>query len=250
MAGPTIVCVDDPGCRRLIDGAGDAEIVTYGTAVDADWVISGYEPARAGASFALRGPDGDLGTLRLATPGLHNVRNATAAIAAAVAIGAPATAAAAALERFGGVARRFQFRGVADGVTYVDDYAHLPSEVDAALEAAAGGEWGRIVCVFQPHRYSRTADLWRDFAGCFRRADLVVLTDVYSAGESPLPGVTGKLVADAVLDADPRRDVAYLPHREDLRLYLAARLREGDLCLTLGAGDLTTLPDDLLGSHP
>lgn len=247
--GPVMVCVDDPGCRRLLEAVPDARIISYGTAEDADWVISQYVPARAGASFVLHGPDIEPAALRLATPGIHNVRNATAAIAAAVAIGAPVDAAISALERFGGVARRFQFRGVADGVTYVDDYAHLPSEVEAALEAAAGGDWERIVCVFQPHRYSRTADLWQDFAGCFRRSDLVVLTDVYPSGEAPLPGVTGKLVADAVLDADPRCDVAYLPHREDLRLYLAARLRAGDLCLTLGAGDLTTLPDELLGAR-
>lgn len=247
--GPVVVCLDDPGCRRLVEAAPDTRFVGYGTSEEADWVISDYEPARAGASFSLRGPDGNRVSLRLATPGIHNVRNAAAAIAAAVAIGAPVESAIAALERFGGVARRFQFRGVADGVTYVDDYAHLPSEVEAALEAAAGGDWERIVCVFQPHRYSRTADLWQDFATSFHRADLVVLTDVYASGEPPRPGVTGKLVADAVLDADPRRDVAYLPHREDLRLYLEARLRSGDLCLTLGAGDLTTLPDELLGAH-
>jgi UDP-N-acetylmuramate--alanine ligase len=250
VTGPVVMCLDDLGCRRLIESMPDAEVISYGTAQGADWLISGYEPARAGASFDLRGPGLEQTTLRLATPGIHNVRNATAAIAAAVAIGAPVSAAIAALERFGGVARRFQFRGVAQGVTYVDDYAHLPSEVDAALEAAAGGDWDRIVCVFQPHRYSRTADLWQDFAASFHRADLVVFTDVYAAGEAAIPGVTGKLVADAVLDADPRSDVAYLPHREDLRLYLRARLRPGDLCITLGAGDLTTLPDELLGVHP
>ena len=161
-------------------------------------------------------------------------------------IGADATDAARALGRFGGVARRFEFRGVVDGVTFVDDYAHLPTEVEAAIQAAADGGWDRIVCVFQPHRYSRTAALWRDFATCFDGADTTVVTDIYPSGETPRPGVTGKLVVDAVLDANPWASVAWMPRLDDVASWLVDRLRPGDLCLTLGAGDLTGLPDQVI----
>ena len=110
---------------------------------------------------------------------------------------------------------------------------------------AAGG-WGRVVAVFQPHRYSRTQDLHLEFGDSFVDADVVVLTDVYAAGELPRPGVTGKLLVNAVLDAHPRSRVVWLPRREDLVPFLAHELRAGDLCLTVGAGDITSLPDELL----
>ena len=132
-------------------------------------------------------------------------------------------------------------------MTFVDDYDHLPTEVEAALAAAVDGGWRRIVCVFQPHRYSRTATLWPTFADAFEGADVLVVTDVYPAGEAPRPGVTGKLIVDAVLDAHPWRRVACMPRRGELVRYLRSELRRGDLCLTLGAGDLTSVPDDATG---
>jgi UDP-N-acetylmuramate--alanine ligase len=132
------------------------------------------------------------------------------------------------------------------GVTFVDDYAHLPTEVRAALAAAVDGGWRRIVCAFQPHRYSRTEALWPDFADAFGAADVLAVTDVYPSGEAPRPGVSGKLVVNAVLDAHPHRPLAYLPRRPDVVAWLLAELRPGDLCLTLGAGDLTTVPTEVL----
>jgi UDP-N-acetylmuramate--alanine ligase len=165
-------------------------------------------------------------------------------------LGAPFAAVADGLARFPGVARRFERRGEAAGVTYVDDYGHLPAEVATVLAAARTGGWRRVVCVFQPHRFSRTAALWRDFATAFDDADVLVVTDVYPAGEQPRPGVTGKLVVDAVLEARPSKPVAWLPGRRELVAFLRRRLRPGDLCITVGAGDLTTLPDELLASPP
>jgi UDP-N-acetylmuramate--alanine ligase len=146
-----------------------------------------------------------------------------------------------ALGRFAGVARRFERRGEAGGVTVVDSYDHLPTEVRAAIDAGSSGPWARVVVVFQPHRYSRTEALWRDFADAFTAADLVAITDVYPAGEAPRPGVSGKLLVDAVLDAHPWAQVAWLPTLDDVLAWLRAALRPGDLCLTLGAGDLTSL---------
>jgi UDP-N-acetylmuramate--alanine ligase len=120
--------------------------------------------------------------------------------------------------------------------------------VAAALAAARGGGWRRVVCCFQPHRYSRTEAHWPTFADAFVDADLLAVTDVYAAGEPPRPGVTGKLIVDAVLDAHPWSHVAWLPTLDDVVAYLATGLRAGDLCITLGAGDLTTVPDRLLAA--
>ena len=178
-----------------------------------------------------------------AAPGIHNARNGTAALALAHELGVPLDAAAAALGQFRGVSRRFEVRGEAAGVVLVDSYDHLPAEVAAVLAAARAGGWRRVVCCFQPHRFSRTEALWRTFADAFADADVLAVTDIYAAGEPPRPGVTGKLIVDAVLDAHPWRSVAWLPTLDDVTAYLGATLRPGDLCLTLGAGDLTTVPD-------
>ncbi|HVM01500.1 MAG TPA: UDP-N-acetylmuramate--L-alanine ligase [Acidimicrobiales bacterium] len=245
--GLRVVCADDPVAARL---AAEAGAVTYGTAEGAAYRMTGVRTGRSGASFSVEHAGEALGTVELPVPGLHNARNACAALVAGLALGAPFPAAAAALGRFGGVARRFQFRGERDGVTFVDDYAHLPGEVRAVLAAARAGGWRRVVCAFQPHRYSRTAAVAADFAGAFADADVVVVTDVYAEGEAPRPGVTGRLVVDAVLDADPATRLAYLPHRQDVAPYLRRALRPGDLCLSLGAGDITLLAAELLRPGP
>ena len=178
-------------------------------------------------------------------PGIHNFLNATAAFATAVEMGADPDLVTTALARFAGVARRFEFRGEHQGVVYVDDYAHLPTEVSAVLAAARTGDWERIVAVFQPHRYSRTAELWREFGDSFVDADHIVLTGIYSAGESPRPGITGDLLVRAILDDHPKSSVTYLPGREQVADYLDSILRPGDLCLTMGAGDLTSVADEV-----
>ncbi len=242
-SGLAVVCADDPVAADL---GSRREAISYGTAEAARYRLVRLEMRGTESSFVVEREGEELGRIELPIPGVHNVRNAGAAVATAVELGCPFDAAQRALHRFAGVARRFQFRGVARDVTFVDDYAHLPSEVDAALAAAAAGDWERIVCVFQPHRYSRTASLWQGFAGSFGEADVLAVTDVYPAGEMPRPGVTGKLVAQAVLDASPWRRLAYLPRRGELTSWLREELRPGDLCLTLGAGDLTSLPDELM----
>jgi UDP-N-acetylmuramate--alanine ligase len=221
---------------------------SVGTAPGATFVMRDVELARSSVSFTLHGPDGELGPVTLGVPGLHNARNAALALVAALQVGAPFAAAQSALARFAGVSRRFEFRGEANGVTFVDDYAHLPFAVEAALATARTGGWSRVVAVFQPHRYTRTAELSQQFGAAFTDADALVVTDVYSAGEAPVPGVSGRLVADAVRARDPRLPVTYAPSWEELRRVVASMLRPGDLCLTLGAGDLTALPDELLDS--
>jgi UDP-N-acetylmuramate--alanine ligase len=208
--------------------------------------MSAIELGRSHCRFDLSHDGRRVAVVELPVPGIYNAKNACGALVMAILLGAEPQAAVRAMARYGGVARRFQFRGESGGITFVDDYAHLPSEVQVALAAARDGGWRRIVCAFQPHRYSRTAALWRSFADAFTDADLLVLTDIYSAGETPRPGVTGELVLRAVLDAHPATRVAYLPKRSDVGPYLRRVLAPGDLCLTLGAGDLTSLPDELL----
>jgi UDP-N-acetylmuramate--alanine ligase len=247
--GPTVVCVDDEHAAAL--AARHPGVVTYGFG-DAQYRITDFRAHGVGSSFALcrGGATGEtVAELALPIPGRHNAANAAAAAALAAELGVDAGAARAALASFGGVARRFQFRGARDGITFVDDYAHLPTEVRAAISAARDGAWTRVLVVFQPHRYSRTESLWPDFATAFDGADHVVVTDVYPAGESPRVGVTGRLVVDAVQRARPDLPVQYAPTRATLRDLPQRLASAGDLVLTLGAGDLTTMPDEWLRSE-
>lgn len=242
-ASSCVMCADDPGAGELARRLG---ALTYGTDPAADYRLVDLVKGRASVSFWLQHRGDRLVGVELPTPGLHNARNAAAAVVAALRIGAPTDAAGRALSRFGGVARRYEFRGEAAGVCFVDDYAHLPAEVEAALAAAGDGDWERIVAVFQPHRYSRMSALARDFAHAFSGADEVFITDVYPAGEVPRPGVTGRLVVDAVRDAYPETRITYVARIGDVVDRLSEQLRAGDLCLTLGAGDLTSVPDAVL----
>ncbi len=238
-----LVCADDPGAAAA--GARHGA-VTYGTSADADMRMVEVVGGRSSVRFGLLDHGRPVGEVEVPLPGLHNARNAAGAVSAALLAGAPFGSVAAAVAGSAGVGRRFQLRGERAGVTFVDDYAHLPGEVAAALSAAGDGQWERIVCVFQPHRYSRTAALWRDFRAAFDGADVLLVTDVHPAGEPPRPGVSGQLIVDAVVGHRPDAPVTYVPLRTELVARLRLLLRPGDLCLTLGAGDLTTLADDLL----
>lgn len=244
VEGFRLVCIDDPWGRRF--AAGHPDVLGYGLSAEADFQLSDLATTRTAAAFTLRRRGADGVRVRLPVPGAHNALNAIAAIACAEHLGVPAAQSAEILAHYGGVSRRYEFRGEAGGVTFVDDYAHLPGEVSAILATARSGGWRRIVCVYQPHRYTRTAALWREFGPAFTDADLVALTEVYAAGEPPRPGVNGKLLVDALLETEPHKRVGWFPHRRDLVRYLVGELRPGDLCLTVGAGDLTTLPAELI----
>jgi UDP-N-acetylmuramate--alanine ligase len=238
-----VVGADDAVAARLGQARG-ADLV--GTAAGSTFRIEDLEIG-TGVSFALRAQGELLGRVALPVSGANIARNAAVAVAASLRVGAPFDAGQRALARFAGVARRFESRGEANGVRFVDDYAHLPTEVAAVIEAARATTAGRVVVVFQPHRYSRIAALGDQFADAFSGADVVVVTDVFAAGESPRPGVTGRVVADAVRRAHGDLDVTYVAGRAELRAHVAGLLEPGDLCLTLGAGDLTSLPDELQG---
>ncbi|MEN9594501.1 MAG: hypothetical protein RLY23_984 [Actinomycetota bacterium] len=240
--GPVIFCADDPVTLRLAQVHRNA--VTYGWAEGADYRVTNYRSGKSGSEFTLEIEGVVAGELALPLLGSHNAQNATAAAALTMSLGVSFEDVRSALAGFGGVSRRFQFRGERDGVTFVDDYAHLPSEIKATLRAAKEGGWGRIIAVFQPYRYLRTMLMWRDFADAFEGVDHLVLTDVCGASEEPIPGVTGRLVLQAVLDAHPEMPVSYFPHRSELVSNVLKYAGPGDLVLTLGAGDLTTVPDE------
>ncbi|MFL5767538.1 MAG: UDP-N-acetylmuramate--L-alanine ligase [Actinomycetota bacterium] len=235
---------DDPGTRLALEASTAGDVVTFGSGPSNDARVE--VPSDPGEPGRLHLPEGGSVELRVAIPGEHNLRNASAALLAAGFAGVPPDAAADALASFTGVRRRFEFRGEGRGATFVDDYAHLPSEIAATLRAARSRASGRVVAVFQPHRYTRTQALWRPLGESLENADLVVVTDVYDAGEQPIPGVSGKLLVDALAEVHPSRRMAFLPRRGDVVRYLEREVRDGDLVLTLGAGDITMVADEVL----
>ncbi|MEA2446457.1 MAG: UDP-N-acetylmuramate--alanine ligase [Actinomycetota bacterium] len=238
-AGASVLPVSE---ERLVSQA-RSRVITFGPGGDVDF--DNAEVSTDGTRFDLS-VGGDVRRVMLRVPGEHNVANALAAAAAGLAAGVDVDAIATGLESYRGVERRFQVRGTAAGVTVIDDYAHHPTEVRSTLAAAKSGGWTRVLAVFQPHRYSRTAHFSEAFGAAFAEADVIVITDVYGAGEEPVPGVTGKLVVDAICTNLPGRAVAYLPHRDDLIGYLTRTARPGDALLTLGAGDVTSVGEELL----
>lgn len=244
--GLRVLGIDDTASRHLATRVSD--VVTYGEHHGADYQLVHYQGHRAGCRFEVHHSGSAIGAIELPLAGRHNARNALGAATVSLELGIPFDVVGDALGTFGGVARRFQFRGERSGVSLIDDYAHLPSEVTAAIDAAAEGGWNRVIAVFQPHRYSRTAELWRDFADSFTRADLVILTEIYAAGEAARPGVSGRLLVRAVLDEHPSLPVVYLPRRSDLVTHVPRLAKTGDVVLYLGAGDLTSLPDEWPGN--
>ena len=240
----TAVMADDPGAARVGERVGALRVGTHGV-VDA--LISEVETGRSSSSFTLGLPSTATVRLRVGAPGLHNVRNAAMAAVTASLAGISASAIVDGLARFAGVPRRFEFRGEVDGIVFVDDYAHLPTEVAATLAAAREGGFERVIAVFQPHRFTRTAAVATAFAESFLQADEVVVTGIYSAGEAPIPGINGELVANAVRSVLGPSRVHYVEERAQVADVVDALLAPGDVCVTMGAGDLTTLPDELLG---
>jgi UDP-N-acetylmuramate--alanine ligase len=240
VSGPLVTSRDDPIASDLARAR--PSIRTFGEHPDAHYRIVDYRSGSDQCRFGLLVDGASIGEL-VVPLGVKVAANAAAAAAMALELGVEFDAIARALRGFGGVARRFQFRGERDGISFFDDYAHLPSEVAAAIATAREASSGRVVVVFQPHRYTRTASLWADFADAFTGADVVVITDVYAAGEAPIAGVSGRLVAEVVAQHHPDLDVTYVPGTRDLAAVPETLARAGDVVLTLGAGDLTALPD-------
>ncbi len=243
--GADIVCLDQPNIQRLLPRL-EKRVITYGLDSPADLVARRVQLAGLTSRFevVLRGES--LGECTLRVPGRHNVANALAAIAVGLDLEIPFVTVQKALAAFAGVQRRFQVRGTVAGVTVVDDYGHHPAEIRATLAAAKAGFDGRVVAVFQPHRYTRTFHLRDEFVTAFNQADVLVLMDIYAAGEAPIDGVTAADLAERIR-AHGHRHVTYLGgDRARLLDHLCDITRPGDLVLTLGAGDVGQLGAPLL----
>ena len=241
--GCAVLCLDHPGVRSILPRV-DKRVVTYGESPEADYRATRIEVLGPRVAFEATRRDERLGRFEVHMVGRHNALNALGVLAIADEMGIPTSAAREALSSFEGVQRRFTVRGEARGVTVVDDYGHHPAEVEATLRGAREAFGRRVVCLFQPHRYSRTRDLFQDFTRAFDDADVLLVTDIYAASEDPLPGVTGAALAEAVR-ARGHRDASFVP-RAALAARASERVREGDIVLTLGAGDVTHVGPELL----
>ncbi len=244
--GAAYLCVDDPVVREILPAIGKRTI-TYGLCEDAEVRAANVAVDGTSAHFDLVWKGRDLGRFTLHMPGRHNVQNATGALALALDLGADPGALRRGLAAFSGVQRRFSVRGEARGVLVVDDYGHHPTEIAATLAGArASFPDRRLVAAVQPHRYTRLRDHFDGFVEALGPCDVLFVTDVYPAGERPIPGVSGAGLAAALRRAYPDRTVHHVPDVADLAAAVADAARPGDLVITLGAGSITRVSFDLV----
>jgi UDP-N-acetylmuramate--alanine ligase len=242
--GSVVLCVDDPNVQLILPRV-NRPMVTYGTSSQADLVIEDVKLNGLSSTFGLKYRGEDLGVFHLpAPPGIHNVRNAAAAAAVGLVLNVPADLIREGLASFSGVARRFEIKGKFSGVTLIDDYGHHPAEIRATLEAARGCGYKRLLVLFQPHRYSRTQHLWEDFQRSFNQADVVVITDIYAAGEAPIDGITGEHLSEAISSAG-HKNVVYSSTLQGGIEYMLRESRFGDAVMTIGAGSVGRVTEEL-----
>jgi UDP-N-acetylmuramate--alanine ligase len=242
--GTVVLCLDEPNIQAILPRV-NRPIVTYGTSSQADLVIADVKLKGLESEFRLKYRGEDLGMFQLPSPpGIHNVRNAAAAAAVGLVLNVPPDLIRDGLESFSGVARRFEIKGTFNGVTLIDDYGHHPAEVRATLEAARVCGYKRLLVLFQPHRYTRTQALWDDFRSSFNQADVVVITDIYAAGEPPIEGVTGEKLSEAITAAG-HKSVVYSSTLQGGIEFMLRESRPGDAVMTIGAGSVGRVTEEL-----
>ncbi|HXA78564.1 MAG TPA: UDP-N-acetylmuramate--L-alanine ligase [Candidatus Acidoferrales bacterium] len=242
--GSVVLCMDDPNVQAILPRV-NRPVVTYGTSSQADLIIGDVKLNGLSSEFGLKYHGEDLGVFHLpAPPGIHNVRNAAAAAAVGLVLNVPADLIREGLASFSGVARRFEIKGKFSGVTLIDDYGHHPAEIRATLEAARGCGFKRLLVLFQPHRYSRAHHLWEDFQSSFNQADIVVITDIYAAGEAPIDGITGERLSEAISSAG-HKNVVYSSTLQGGIEYMLRESRAGDAVMTIGAGSVGRVTEEL-----
>ena len=242
--GCVILCIDEENLQTILPRI-ERRCITYGTKTQANLKARDIKFEGFGSRYVLFSNGDKLGEVHLSVPGVHNVFNSLATCAVGFELGVDFQKIRRALAEFEGVRRRFEVKGEVRGITVVDDYAHHPTEIDVTLEAARRTWPGRIVAVFQPHLYSRTKKLASSFGKSFNNADLVVVTDVYGAREDPIPGVTGKLISDACTGFG-HKSATYVEKKEDVAKKLTRILRRGDMVISIGAGDIYKVAEELL----
>ena len=251
--GAAILCLDEPNVEAIIPHV-KRPIITYGTSSQADLVISNIKLEGLVSEFTLTFKGEELGSFRLLhPPGIHNVRNAAAAAAVALYLSVPVELIRDGLVKFAGVGRRFDIKGVADDITVIDDYGHHPVEIRATLEAAKICKFDRLLVLFQPHRFSRTQHLWDEFSRAFNLADVLVLTDIYAASETPIVGITSERLATAIREAGHKR-VYYCNSMQSAIRRVLQEAGTGDAILTIGAGSVSRASNEILAAlraeHP
>jgi UDP-N-acetylmuramate--alanine ligase len=249
--GSLILCLDEPNVQAILPRV-KRPVITYGTSNQADLVIADVKLNGLSSEFRLKYHGEDLGVFELPSPpGIHNVRNAAAAAGVALSLNVPPDLIRTGLAKFSGVGRRFEIKGTFNGVTLIDDYGHHPAEIRATLEAARVCGYHRLLVLFQPHRYTRTQHLWEDFRRSFNLADVLVMTEIYAAGEPAIEGVTGEKLADAIRGAG-HKNVVFTSTMQAGMEYLLREARPGDAVMAIGAGSVGRVLDQLamlLGSQ-
>ncbi len=242
--GFVVLCLDEPALQDIMPKI-KKKIITYGLNGQADLQALDIVHKENTTTFSLVRGGEDLGQVRLRVPGRHNVLNALASIAVGLELHIPFAKIKAGIEKFTGVVRRGEVKAEMDGITVIDDYAHHPTEIKATLQGAKGGWRRRVICVFQPHLYSRTRDFYDEFGRAFFNADVLVVTDVYPAREEPIQGVTGELIANAARDFG-HKQVHYIADKTKVPAFLASIVRSGDIVITMGAGDIWKFGEEFI----
>lgn len=243
--GFVVLCLDEPALQDIMPQLNKKKIITYGLNPQADLQAVEIHHKENCTTFTVVREESELGKMTLQVPGEHNVRNALAAIAVGLELGVVFPSVRTGIEKFTGVYRRWEKKGEVDGITVYDDYAHHPTECRATLTGVKAGWRRRIVCVFQPHLYSRTRDFYEEFGKVFLLSDVLVVTDVYPAREEPIQGVTGELIANAA-EQFGHKDVHYVPDKRTVPDTLKKIVKKGDIVITMGAGDIWKYGEEFL----
>lgn len=241
--GAAIVCLDHPEIQRILPEI-QKRVVTYGASTQADFQATNIRQEGFETIFNITIHQSTSGEIRVKMPGEHNALNALAAIATSQELGIDLETTKAALRAFEGIQRRFQLRHQIDDILIIDDYGHHPREIEATLRAAKCGWQRRVIALFQPHRFTRVRNLADEFHRCFYQADKLIVTDIYPAGEMPIDGVHAKNLYEGILHHG-HRDVTYIADKDEIAHYLSPIVRPGDMVITLGAGDIWKVGDEL-----
>ena len=243
--GFVVLCLDEPALQDIMPHLSKKKIITYGLNPQADIQAIDLRHRDNTTTFAIVRCEHELGNVTLQIPGKHNVQNALAAMAVGLELGVPFQKAKEGIEKFSGVYRRWEKKGEINGITVYDDYAHHPTECRATLSGAKAGWRRRVVCVFQPHLYSRTRDFYEEFGKAFLLSDLLIVTDVYPAREEPIQGVSGELIVNAAKQYG-HKDARYVPDKNNVVDVLLKTVKENDIIITMGAGDIWKYGEEFL----
>jgi UDP-N-acetylmuramate--alanine ligase len=243
--GFVVLCLDEPALLDIMPQLSKKKILTYGLNPQADIQAVDIRHKDNTSTFTVVKDGKDLGPVTIQVPGNHNVQNSLAAITVGLELGVPFDKVRSGIEKFAGVYRRWEKKGEVNGIALYDDYAHHPTECRATLAGVKAGWRRRVVCVFQPHLFTRTRDFYEEFGKSFLLSDVLVVTDVYPAREEPIQGVTGELIVNAARRFG-HKDAHYVPDKKMIPDHLKSIVKSGDIVITMGAGDIWKYGEEFL----